>query len=97
MRQLMLYEPQISTPARMKGALDDPVLLQQYVLDANVVKATKELMTVAPKTDVRGQPVLSVASGKRRVDYLLYRNRNNAGQLPVVSIAFDRRPLFNLS
>ena len=74
MRQIPLHEPEISTPEGLKVALEDPQRRQYYILDADVQTATMESLRTMAKTDEDGNILLSPTGGRRRVDFILYRN-----------------------
>lgn len=70
-----LQDDAISTPESLKKVLEDPYLLQQYLIDADIESATMSgLVNAMPKTDKYGNIVLSPVGGKRRIDWILYRN-----------------------
>ncbi|CAH1778654.1 unnamed protein product [Owenia fusiformis] len=77
MRHIPLYDTQVSTAEGLKEALEDPYMLQHHVLDADVESATLDMCTWMPKRDDNGNPILSKVGGRRRIDYLLYRNEDN--------------------
>ena len=76
MRHVPLHDSQISTPEGLKEALDDPYLLQHYILDGDISSCTIEIASYMPSRDEEGNEILSPVGGKRRIDYVLYRKRD---------------------
>ncbi|KAJ8302707.1 hypothetical protein KUTeg_019103, partial [Tegillarca granosa] len=77
-RPMFLGEDQISTPERLRDALLDPLLRSRYMVDADIKVATKEVIDkTAPKVDEHGNQVVSSLTGRRRIDYVLYRKDSN--------------------
>lgn len=74
MRQMCLWEKQISTPEGLKEALEDPILRHRYVVDGNIKDGTmREICKTKPLEDEDVKTKLMGVSGKRRIDYILYR------------------------
>ena len=76
LRQRLIYEPQVRTPAGLKEALEDPILLQTYILDADVVNATSELGHILAQKDEHDNVIPSKFGGKRRIDYILFKEED---------------------
>ena len=74
MRQRPLHDQRISTPALLKTALEDPALLQYYVLDGNMVAMILDEAYRMPDRDEDGNMILLPdVGGKRRIDYIIHR------------------------
>ncbi len=73
MRHITLQERAIQTPSGLKAALEDPILLQYYIIDADIEDATPAFAWKLPDRDAQGNWILSPVGGKRRIDYLLYK------------------------
>lgn len=72
-RQYYMMEPQVSFPEGLKKALDDPILRQRYVIDADVTAHTKEILVDGqPKFDAHGNLSENPLGGKRRIDHIVF-------------------------
>ena len=77
MRQMCLWEKQVSTPEGLKEALLDPVLRHRYMIDANIKKGTMdELCNTKPLCEESVRANILDVAGRRRIDYVLYRKDN---------------------
>lgn len=77
MRASMLHDDVVATPEGLKLALEDPYLRQQYIIDADLETATMEsIYNATVQIDKQGNLILSPVGGRRRIDFLLYRNEN---------------------
>ncbi|KAG8233161.1 hypothetical protein J437_LFUL014113 [Ladona fulva] len=74
LRQMMLFNPEISTPEQFKEALIDDSLRRMYVLDADVMVHHQSLMTSIAKPDSNGVIKALPYGGMRRVDKILINN-----------------------
>ena len=77
MRQRPLHDTRTSTPALLKSALEDPYLLQYYVLDGDIVDMALELAYKMPDRDQNGKQKLTAVGGRRRIDYIIHRRSEN--------------------
>ncbi len=66
----------MSTPHGLKIVLEDPILLQNYLLNGDWTSATMDLMYALPERDEQGNIVPSEVGGRRRIDYLLHRKED---------------------
>lgn len=74
MRQMCMWEDQVSTPAGLKDALEDPILRHRYLIDANIKEGTmNEIVTAKPLQEEEVKMNLKELAGRRRIDYILYR------------------------
>ena len=72
----------ISTPAGLKKVLQDPYLCQQYVIDGDIETTTQAaIYKSVPKKDKFGNLMLSPVGGKRRIDWILYRDDGSVVRL----------------
>ena len=74
MRHRPFHDELVSTPEGLKQALEDPLLRQHYILDADIQTANLDMATDMPRRDKHGNPILNPVGGKRRIDLLLYRH-----------------------
>ena len=75
-RQRLLHDPLVSTPNGLKHVLEDPILLQNYFVDADWKSATMSLMYTLPDKDPDGNIIPSPVGGRRRIDFLLHRKED---------------------
>lgn len=76
----MLDSP-VTTPEGLKKVLEDPVLRQCHVVDADIIEHSKEvIVSGSVKKDEHGNVKLFPEGGRRRIDYILYNKT-----YPVVS------------
>ena len=76
-RQMCLWEKQVSTPEGLKEALLDPVLRHRYMIDANIKEGTMdELCNTKPLCEESVRANILDVAGRRRIDYVLYRKDN---------------------
>ena len=69
MRQYPLYDELISSPTKMKETFLNERLRRLFLFDANIKKASFEMLQERPEIDDDGLPVLlPEISGRRRVD-----------------------------
>ncbi|KAK2153252.1 hypothetical protein LSH36_303g03023 [Paralvinella palmiformis] len=73
LRQVMIQEPEISSPMAMKRVLENPVLMQKFLLDADINYTCVAMNTMKAKCDAQGNVIPSPVGGKRRTDYILVR------------------------
>ena len=72
----------VSTPTRLKEVLEDPYLRQQYLIDGDIETTTAAaIYKSVPKMDKHGNIMLSPVGGKRRIDWILYRDDGNMVKL----------------
>ena len=63
----------VSSPRLLQQALQDKVLRQCYLLDADVTEHTKETLVYSPvKLDDQGNIRAVPHGGRRRIDYILF-------------------------
>ena len=74
MRQILMYDPQIQSPQGLQMALQDDILMQTYILDADVTVATPAMWGYQAKRDKDGNVIPSPCGGRRRIDYVLTSN-----------------------
>ena len=74
MRQLKLNTPEMQDPEIFRDILVDDVRRRHYILDADVVEQTFDLMVCVPKPDENGEVSYEEYGGMRRIDKILYRN-----------------------
>jgi len=73
MRQLKLNTPEMQDRDIFRDILIDDVRRRHYILDADVVEQTFDLMVCDPKTDENGEVSYQKYGGMRRIDKILYR------------------------
>jgi len=73
MRQLKLNTPEMQDKEIFRDILVDDVRRRHYILDADVVEQTFDLMVCDPKTDENGEVSYQKYGGMRRIDKILYR------------------------
>ena len=73
-RQRTLHQVEAKNAEWLKSCLDDPYLLQLHILNADVTVQTNQPMYAMPDRDEDCDYVISPVSGKRRIDYCLYRD-----------------------
>ena len=66
----------MSTPHGLKLALEDPILLQNYIMNADWTSATLALVNSLPERDSDGHIIPSPVGGRRRIDFLLFRKED---------------------
>jgi len=74
MRQRKLNTPEMQDQEIFRGILVDDVRRRHYILDADVVEQTFDLMVCVPKPDKNGEVSYEEYGGMRRIDKILYRN-----------------------
>jgi len=74
MRHRPLHDKQISTARGLREALENKHLRQRYLIDADVTVSDISMAWRMPNVDRHGNIEISPDGGKRRVDYVLYRN-----------------------
>ena len=73
MRQLKLNTPEMQDKEIFRDILIDDVRRRHYILDADVVEQTFDLMVCDPKTDENGEVSYQKYGGMRRIDKILYQ------------------------
>ena len=73
MRQLKLNTPEMQDKEIFRDILIDDVRRRHYILDADVVEQTFDLMVCEPKTDENGEISYQKDGGMRRIDKILFR------------------------
>ena len=76
MRHTPLNDALIQTPAGLKRALDDPLLLQYYVLDGTMRDLQYAEAWRMPDVDQDGRQRWHPRGGKRRIDYVMQRRQD---------------------
>ncbi|GFO06111.1 sphingomyelin phosphodiesterase 3 [Plakobranchus ocellatus] len=73
LRQDRMMDADVSTPQLLKTALDDPVLRQCYLLDADIEEHTHEALVYCHiKMDDQGNVRQVPEGGRRRIDHILF-------------------------
>ena len=78
MRQLKLNTPEMQDKEIFRNILMDDVRRRHYILDADVVEQTFDLMVCDPQPDQNGEVTLQPWGGMRRIDKILHRNGSAA-------------------
>lgn len=73
MRQLKLNTPEMQDKQIFRNILVDDVRRRHYIVDADVVEQTFDLMVCPPKPDENGEVLYQPFGGMRRIDKILYR------------------------
>ena len=73
MRQLKLNTPEMQDKQIFRNILIDDVRRRDYILDADVVEQTFDLMVCDPQPDKHGEVSVQPFGGMRRIDKILYR------------------------
>lgn len=77
LRQSLLYDSNVSSPAAMKRVIEDPLLMQTYLLDGDLTYASLAMATSLAKRDANGDIIPSPVGGKRRIDYVLFNQTDS--------------------
>ena len=92
MRHRPLHDHRISTPSLLKAALEDPALLQYYVLDGNADNLILDLAFKMPDRDEHGNIILLPdVGGKRRIDYIIHRRTDEVVCIYILIVIFVGR------
>jgi len=78
MRQLKLNTPEMQDKLIFRNILVDDVRRRHYIIDADVVEQTFDLMVCPPKPDQGGEVLSQPFGGMRRIDKILYRTGSAA-------------------
>ena len=85
MRHPPLHDDLISTPEGLKAALDDPVLRQYYITDGDQKSdITAQTYRKFTNMDQDGNVILRPLGGRRRVDYILFKEQDNVVSLSLL-------------
>lgn len=84
MRQLKLNTPEMQDKQIFRNILIDDVRRRDYILDADVVEQTFDLMVCPPKADENGEVLYKPFGGMRRIDRILFR----AGSAKVEGVGY---------
>merc|ERR1712128_310358 len=74
MRQLKLNTPEMQDKDIFHDILVDDVRRRHYILDADVVEQTFDLMVCDPQPDENGEVSYQECGGMRRIDKIIYRS-----------------------
>ena len=74
MRQLKLNTPEMQDKDIFHDILVDDVRRRHYILDADVVEQTFDLMVCEPQPDENGEVSYQECGGMRRIDKIIYRS-----------------------
>ncbi|KAF4532969.1 hypothetical protein B566_EDAN000657 [Ephemera danica] len=89
LRQAMLYAPQLSSPEQFRKVLINNSLRRKFVLDADVLIHSHELMTSVVNPGEDGRIPVKPYGGMRRVDRLLFRSPNPKVSCKLAGYAFS--------
>jgi len=84
MRQLKLNTPEMQDKLIFRNILVDDVRRRHYIIDADVVEQTFDLMVCSPSADQNGEVLYQPFGGMRRIDKILYR----AGSAKVEGVGY---------
>lgn len=95
MRQSCFWEDAISSPEKLKCALENPAMRRRYILDADVKVATLSSLVynAHPKTG----EIDMESDGKRRIDYVLFNKDVDIVSNPGLGPPFVRKILTQTS
>ncbi|XP_059176107.1 sphingomyelin phosphodiesterase 5-like isoform X2 [Physella acuta] len=86
MRPEFMLDSPVTTQEGLKKVLEDPVLRQCHIVDADIIEHSKEvIVSGSVKKDEHGNVKLFPEGGRRRIDYILY---NKSYPLKVESYSF---------
>ncbi|CAL1547666.1 unnamed protein product [Lymnaea stagnalis] len=72
MRPEFMLEKEVATPERLKFVLEDPILRQCHLVDADILEHSKEaIVSGGVKRDAEGKVIVFPEGGRRRIDYIL--------------------------
>ena len=70
-RQLRIHDERVENAQKLREALIDDVERRKYIIDADIVEQTMDLMYCEPKRDPDGRLTATKSGGMRRIDRIL--------------------------
>lgn len=88
MRQAVLFDDLIQTPRGLAHAMSDDLLMQTYILDADIEVSTPAIAQFLAKKDEDGRVIPSPVGGRRRIDYVMPRHGMKAVRIEQKTMLF---------